>query len=200
MRETLTDIRSDNLRAGEVVQRMRTLLKKDPSRHEAFHVNGAVADVVKLVKNRAVSRHIVVDLDLDAGLTTIVGDRVQFQQVLLNLLINACDAVQDAELPMRRVSLRTLRGDGMAMVEVRDQGPGLQDDELVRVFEPFYTTKRDGLGLGLSICRAIVQAHGGALEAARNHDRGMTFSATFPILLSTSRPAGVRQAGVRRES
>jgi signal transduction histidine kinase len=180
LRDTLTDIRNDNQRAGDVVRRMRTLLKKEATRQEPFDVSGAVVDVVKLISGNAVSRRIAIDLDLAADLAPVLGDRTQFQQVLLNLLLNACDAVQDAEPQRRRVSLRAEQRARMALFQVRDRGAGLSDGEIARVFEPFYTTKRDGMGLGLSICRTIVQAHGGTLDAMRNADQGMTFSATFP--------------------
>jgi two-component system sensor kinase FixL len=162
---------------------MRTLLKKDATRHEPFEVSQAVGDVVKLIKGKAVSRRISIDVDLAADLAPILGDRIQFQQVLLNLLMNACDAVQDIDSSLRRVVLRTGRRDAMALVQVHDRGVGLSDREVALVFEPFYTTKRDGMGLGLSISREIVQAHGGTLEAMRNPDHGMTFSATFPLFL-----------------
>ena len=106
LRDTLTDIRNDNQRAGDVVRRMRTLLKKEATQHEPFDVDAAVSDVVKLIKGNAVSRHIAIDLELAADLAPVVGDRTQFQQVLLNLLLNACDAVQNAEPSERRISLR----------------------------------------------------------------------------------------------
>ena len=181
--ETLSDIRNDNQRAGEVVQRMRTLLKKDRSRHEPFDAYAAVSDVLKLMKGNAASRRIVIDVHRATRLGPILGDRTQFQQVLLNLLMNACDAVQEVDPSLRRVSLRTAQSGVMAVVEVSDRGPGLSDGEIAGVFEPFYTTKRDGMGLGLSICRVIVQAHGGTLEATRNPGGGMTFSATFRLFM-----------------
>jgi len=103
--------------------------------------------------------------------------------------MNACDATQEQDTSRRRVGLRTARRDQMAVVEVSDQGNGLSNSELALIFEPFYTTKRDGMGLGLSICSAIVRAHGGTLEVARNPNAGMTFTAGFPFSLPIARDA-----------
>src|SRR5262249_4619769 len=158
---------------------------KTPTRYEQVEINSTVGDVVRLIQNSAVRRGILIDVDLTSEIRPVRGDRTQIQQVVLNLLMNACDAVQANERPLRRVSLRTLpRGDGMG-VEGRDGGRGLSADELERAFEPFHTTKLDGIGLGLSICRSIVSTHGGTLEAMRNPDDGMTFSATFPLWRQT---------------
>jgi signal transduction histidine kinase len=181
LREVLNDIRSDNRRAGDVVHRMRTLLKKSGTRFERVDVNDTVIEVIELIKGSARGRGITIDLQLAADVQPVFADRVQLQQVILNLLMNACDAVQTEEKAFRHVSLKTARREHEAVVEVRDEGAGLSDAELPLVFEPFYTTKRDGMGLGLSICRAIVRTHGGMLEAVRNPDRGMTFTASFPF-------------------
>src|SRR5262249_26892465 len=112
------------------------------------------------------------------------GDRIQIQQVTLNLLMNAFDAVQACESDDRRVLVRTSQREPWAIVDVIDEGVGISADRLQTIFEPFYTTKPHGMGLGLSICRGIVTAHGGILEASRNPSRGMTFSARFPLLRS----------------
>ncbi len=181
LRETLRDIRSDNQRAGDVLQNVRGLLRRTPTRYEQVEINSTVADVVRLIQNSAVRRGILIDVDLTPEKRPVRGDRTQIQQVVLNLLMNACDAVQANQRPLRRVNLKTVaRGDRM-VVEVSDRGTGLSDDEVERAFEPFYTTKHDGMGLGLSICRSIVGAHGGTLDAARNPENGMTFSVTFPL-------------------
>ena len=178
---TLNEIVNDNKRAGDVVQRMRTLLRKSPTLYEPVEVNSTVRDVVKLVQGNAAARRIALDVELGAGIDSVSGDRTQIQQVLLNLLLNAFDAVQTRDVIHRKVQVRTTRRDSEAVIEVTDQGAGLADEELALIFEPFFTTKRDGLGLGLSICRAIVGAHGGTLDAVRNPETGMTFSASFPI-------------------
>ena len=181
LREALNDIRRDNQRAAEVVQRMRTLLKKSTTQYEPVEINATVRDVLRLVKGSARGRGIVIDVELSPDVGPVFGDRVQLQQVVLNLVLNACDAVQKQDTTLRHVTLKTACREHEAAVEVRDRGTGLSDAELALVFEPFYTTKRDGMGLGLSISRAIVNAHGGTLGAARNPDSGMTFTATFPF-------------------
>ena len=181
LRAALSEIRNDNQRAAEVLRRVRTLLRKETTRMEPAEINSTVSDVVKLIENSAVRRGIRVEVALAPQTRQVRGDRVQMQQVVLNLLMNACDAVQQNEKRSRRVNVKTYAGEEGMVVEVRDAGTGLSDDELPRVFEPFYTTKHDGMGLGLSICRTIVDAHGGTLAAARNSDRGMTFSVSFPF-------------------
>jgi two-component system sensor kinase FixL len=191
LREALTDILNDSNRASDVVQRMRTLLKKGSMQHEPLDLNAAVSEVVQLVQSNALGRRIALDVELSAGIGRVRGDRIQVQQVVLNLLMNAFDAVQGREPALRRVSLRTSAGDRSAVVDVCDHGAGLSDEALSAIFEPFYTTKRDGLGLGLWICRGIVAAHGGTISAARNPGTGMTFSARFPF----SPVAEVDQAG-----
>lgn len=180
LRETLGDIRSDNKRASDVVRRMAAMLKKGASDHEPVDVNRTVSEVVALVQSNAISRRISVDVRLDAGIVPVWGDRIQIQQVVLNLLINALDAVAECTPANRRVRIQTFVRARAAVVEVSDWGAGLPEDALAAIFEPFYTTKRDGLGLGLWICRGIVSAHGGTLDARCNAGPGMTFSATLP--------------------
>jgi len=178
----LTDIRRDSHRAGDVVRRMRVLLKKQPSQHEPIDLTGTVADVVRLAEGHASIRRVGLDVDLAAAGPTVLGDRTQIQQVVLNLLLNAFDAVQVRPPAGRRVRLEVSRRDGLAVIEVSDCGPEVPEESMALLFEPFYTTKREGLGLGLSICRALVGAHGGTIEARRNPGPGMTFSVTLPIL------------------
>lgn len=182
VRDTLNDILSDNKRAGEVVWRMAAMLKKGASQYEPIDVNRTVSEVITLVQSNAISRRISIDVRLDAGIDQVWGDRVQIQQVVLNLLVNAFDAVAECAPASRRVRIQTLARDRVAVIEVSDQGAGLSEDALAAVFEPFYTTKRNGLGLGLWICRGIVAAHGGTLDARPNHGPGMTFSTTLPAM------------------
>jgi two-component system sensor kinase FixL len=179
---TLEDIRRDSQRAGDVVRRMRMLLRKTPTHHELLDLAGTVADVVKLAEGNAVGRRIRLDVELASNLLKVRGDRTQIQQVVLNLLLNAFDAVQDRPPVDRRVGLRLSGRNGAALIEVSDRGPELPDESLALLFEPFYSTKEEGLGLGLSICRTIVGAHGGTIEAARNAGPGMTFSVAFPLI------------------
>jgi two-component system sensor kinase FixL len=182
VREALNDIREDSQRAGEVLHHMRTLLKKNPARLDTLEINATVNDVVKLIRSNALKRGIAISVQLSPWMRPIIGDRVQVQQVILNLLMNACDAVESAEKVQRHVSLKTIPRKDAMVIEVQDEGDGIPDHELEHMFEPFYTTKRQGLGLGLSICQSIVTAHGGTLHAARNPSGGgMIFSVTFPI-------------------
>jgi len=180
IRAALSEIRSDNQRAAEVLRRVRTLLRKETTRMEPAEINSTVTDVVRLIENSATRRGICMDVALTPQTRPVRGDRIQMQQVVLNLLMNACDAVQHNERRSRCVGVKTCAAERGMVVEIRDSGAGLSDDELSRVFEPFYTTKHDGLGLGLSICRTIVDAHGGTLVANRDSGRGMIFSVTFP--------------------
>jgi PAS domain S-box-containing protein len=180
LRDALEDIRHDNNRAGEVLQRIRTLLRRDTTHYEAIEINEIVGEVVKLFQSNAARRGIRIKLYLSPQSLSVRGDRVQLQQIVLNLLMNACDAVQDDEKPFREVSLRTAPEPHGMIVSVKDSGAGLSDRELARIFDPFYTTKSEGMGLGLSICRAIVAAHGGTVDALRNSDKGMTFFVVLP--------------------
>lgn len=181
LRGALDEIRDDNQRAGEVLHHMRTLLKKDVGPQDQVEINSTASEVVKLLKGNAVKRGISMNVELSPWMRPIVGDRVQVQQVILNLLMNACDAVENNERGARNVQVRTIPRKDAMIIEVSDTGPGISDEQLEHIFEPFYTTKREGLGLGLSICESIVTAHGGKLEATRNPSGGMTFSAIFPI-------------------
>ena len=130
-------------------------------------------------------RGVVVSTRLCEPAPLVLGDRVQLQQVLLNLVMNACDAMSDTP-PGERLLVVSTAMDGDARIEVRDRGSGIAPDALARIFEPFVTTKRDGLGLGLAICRSIVQAHGGRISAANNPERGATFVVSLPLAADKS--------------
>ena len=182
LREVLNDVVRDNKRAGEVVSRLRTLLKKSEAQHEPLDVNCMINHVAQLIEGNAIGRRITLTVELTRDMPIVLGDRIQIQQVAINLLMNAFDAVQPLEPSGRRVRLRSSCQDQQALIEVIDSGPGLSDEVLARIFEPFYTTKQEGIGLGLPICRTIVEAHGGTIEARRNTGYGMTFSVRLPFL------------------
>ena len=182
VREILKDIVQDNSRAGEVIHRMRALVKKGELDIMPLDLAALIRDVVLLVRSDATLHNIHVSLEVDTHLPPVRGDKVQLQQVTLNLLLNAFDAMHDCPPDKREIHVRAAR-DGGRMVEitVADHGAGLTIDKLEKIFQPFYTTKHDGLGLGLSISRSIIEAHGGRLWADNNPDRGATFYFTLPV-------------------
>jgi signal transduction histidine kinase len=177
--EILKDIVTDNKRAGEVIRRMRALVKREELDLAPINIVSVINDVVQLVHSDGILRNIRVEIECQDGLPSVRGDRVQLQQVVLNLLINAFDAMKEAIATERNVKVRAqTNGAGTVEVSVRDHGTGLTSDELARIFQPFYTTKREGLGMGLPISRSIIEAHGGRLWAENNADRGATFHFT----------------------
>jgi two-component system sensor kinase FixL len=183
VREILKDIVQDDSRASEVIQRMRALVKKEELAFASLDLTDVIREVELLVHSDAALHSIRVILDLIPGLPPAHGDKVQLQQVVLNLLLNSFDAMKDCMVNEREVNVQAeLEGEGVLRVAVRDRGPGLRGDKLDKIFQPFYTTKRDGLGMGLSISRSIIEAHGGRLWAENNLDRGATFYFTVPVV------------------
>jgi two-component system sensor kinase FixL len=141
-----------------------------------------VADVVGLLRADALSRQVSLEWTVQPGLAAISGDRVHLSQVLINLIINAMDAVMAREPPQRRVRVAARSVDGRTLeFEVRDSGPGIPEDSLERIFEPFFTTRSEGMGMGLSICRTIVDAHGGTLAACNDASGGAIFTVRLPF-------------------
>jgi C4-dicarboxylate-specific signal transduction histidine kinase len=178
--DALSLIVREGNRAGEVVGRIRALIKKVPARKDAVEINDAILEVVALTRTEAANHSVSVRTQLAEGLPRIQGDRVQLQQVLLNLIINAIEAMRDIGEEERELLISTRNEPDGVSVEVRDSGPGFAPADLDRVFEAFYTTKSDGLGLGLSICRSIIEAHNGRLWASPNVPRGAIFRFTAP--------------------
>ena len=170
VQEILEDIVSDNNRAGEVIRRMRALVKKEELEFAPIHIASVIGEVVQLLHSDEILHNIHVELDCQDGLPNVRGDRVQLQQVILNLLMNAFDAMKETPSQDREVMVRAhVNGDGVVEISVRDHGIGFPTDKLAKIFDPFYTTKRDGLGMGLAISRSIVEAHGGRLWAEEQH-------------------------------
>lgn len=166
LQEILSAIRQDDLRAGEVIDRLRRLLHNEPIAMRPLDVNEAVVSIVRLTRGLAMRNGISVQSALEPSIPSINGDFVQIQQVLLNLVMNAIEAVQEAVPERRHVVITTAeRPAGNVEVEVKDAGPGIPPEKLDRIFEPFFTTKPKGMGLGLSISRSIVLAHRGQLRA-----------------------------------
>ena len=181
VRDILADIVAEDKRAGEVIRRLRLLLKKGEVQHQPFDLNEAVREVLKLVRSDLVNQGVAVHTELAPALPAVNADRVQLQQVLLNLVMNACDAMAGGPAGDHKLIIRTgLAGNEGIRVSVADRGVGLAPDNLEKVFEPFFTTKVQGMGLGLSVCRTIITAHGGKLWAANNPERGATFHFTLP--------------------
>ena len=183
MREILNDIVSEDKRAGEVIRRLRLLLKKGDVQQHSLRINQVVQDGLKLLRSDLIDQNVTVDCELARNLPAVIGDTVQLQQVLLNLVVNACDAMTDCNTPERRLLIRTgIENESSAMiVSVTDRGPGIPEEKLEQIFEPFFTTKAKGMGLGLSVCRTIIAAHRGTLWATNNTDRGATFHFSLPI-------------------
>jgi signal transduction histidine kinase len=175
-RAALTDIGHSNRRVGEIVRSLLDQLKRRATTHVPLDVNTLVAGVIRVVRHQGRARRVAIESQLGMNLPRIAGDRIQLEQVVLNLLLNACDAVEAVESGSRRVVVRTEREDDAVLVSVVDWGIGIPMEELARVFEPFYTTKTHGTGLGLAISRTILTLHGTRLSTSHNRERGMTFS------------------------
>jgi C4-dicarboxylate-specific signal transduction histidine kinase len=177
----LEDIVEDDNRAGQVIQRLRGLLKKDQGRWEVIDVNDIVRSTHNLVRSELVTRRIDTGFELEAPLDPVRGDPVQLQQVVLNLVVNAMDALAAHESGERRIMLKT-RAAERARVElsVIDNGPGIAPSEEGRLFQPFFTTKPQGLGLGLSICSTILATHGGTLTLVRGEAGGAVATVILP--------------------
>jgi len=168
--------------AGEVIGRIRALIKKTPPREDDFEINEAILEVVALARGEVVKNGISLQTQLGAGLPLVRGDRVQLQQVILNLVINAVEAMSGVSEGSRELLIDTgSEAPNGLLVAVRDSGPGLKPEGFDRLFDPFYTTKPGGIGMGLSICRLIIEAHGGRVWAAANVPQGAVFRFTLPV-------------------
>jgi two-component system sensor kinase FixL len=180
LREIVGDIVEDDKRAGEVIRRLRAMLRKEELAHEPLDVDEVVRDVLQIMNSDFINRGVQVETRLEPELPPVAGDRVQLQQVLLNLLMNGCDAISSLPRP-RRLTVATRVGDGERVeIEISDSGPGIPTADLERVFEPFVTSKEHGTGLGLAVCRTIVTAHRGRIWAANNEGRGATITVALP--------------------
>ncbi|MDB5553491.1 MAG: nodV1 [Rhizobium sp.] len=169
-------------RAGEIVERVRALIKKVPTRKDPVAIDDAILEVIALARTEATSSSVSVRTQFAEGLPRVQGDRVQLQQVMLNLIVNAIQAMSGIEKGLRelQISIDAVPSEGGVRVGVRDTGPGLSPESLSRLFEPFNTTKPEGMGMGLSICRSIIEAHGGRLWATECEPRGALFQFIIP--------------------
>jgi PAS domain S-box-containing protein len=180
VREALSCVVGDADRAGEIIDRIREQIKKAPPRKECFDLNAAIHEVIVLAQSVTLRNGVSVQTRLAEGLLPVLGDRIQLQQVLLNLILNAAEAMSSVEEGARELVISTEHHLAGALVAVRDSGPGIGPAHLDRVFDAFYTTKSSGTGMGLSICRSIIDAHGGKLWAEANDPRGAAFQFTLP--------------------
>lgn len=182
LREILDDIVADDQRAAKVISRLRALLKKGDLDHASLDLNDIVGEVAELVRSDMVLRHVPLTLDLAPDLPHVRGDRVQLQQVVLNLVLNGLEAMSEPNHRDHALVVRTSRaGVGAVSVAIEDSGHGIDPTDVDRMFQPLYTTKADGLGMGLAIVRTIIDAHGGELRASNNLEGGATFEFSLPI-------------------
>jgi C4-dicarboxylate-specific signal transduction histidine kinase len=168
-------------RAGQIVQRLRALSRRAEMGKSLLLVNDVIDDVVPLVAAEMQSNGVTLQMDLARDLPLVLGDRVQLQQVLLNLLLNGMHAVASVPVRRRKLMIESRHVRGQLVVAVKDSGTGLDPDCLGRLFEPFFTTRPDGIGIGLTVCQSIIEAHRGRIWAARNRGPGATFKFTLPI-------------------
>ena len=188
VRESLANIVENDKRAGEVIRRLRAMLRKDRADHRRLDMNDVVLDVLRIIRSDLLNRNVEVVLDLEPTLPPIEGDRVQLQQVLLNLVMNGTDAMADVRAG-RQIKLHTHTTDaGGVQVSVTDIGRGIPEEDIERIFSPFVTTKATGIGLGLAVCVSIIHTHRGTIWAANNPARGATVHFRVPALGDPSHP------------
>ncbi len=182
VRASLGDIIEDDQRAGHVIQRMRAMLRGEETPRDSVDLNDIVRSVLRMVAGEAGLRGASIHPDLASSSLVVFGDRVQLEQVVLNLVVNGLDAVAERSPEQREVRVTTSAANGNVQVSVSDSGPGIRSPNPERVFEPFYTTKAHGLGMGLSICRSIVEAHGGEIRVENGAQGGAAFRCAFPAI------------------
>ncbi len=179
IREILSDIAADDRRAVDVIQSVRSLLKEGTNERQPISINDMIADIIPIIRSAAVTKNISINLDLNSPIPLILGNRIQLQQVILNLASNAIEAMEFSA-PPRSLKLKTCQSQEGIKLDVSDTGPGIPADRLASIFEPFFTTKANGLGMGLSLSRSIVTTQGGRLWAENNPEGGAIFHVTLP--------------------
>jgi signal transduction histidine kinase len=181
LRDIVKDILHDDQRAGEIIRRMRSLLKKAPFEVRNIDLNDVVRETVEFVSSIAVGRKVELVSVITPNVLRILGDRIQLQQVILNLVVNGIDAMKDTLSENRVIRIRTLSVGKFAELSVSDCGPGIPEDKIKEVFEPFFTSKAEGMGMGLSIARTIVEVHNGRIWA-ENEPGGASFRIRLPLV------------------
>jgi C4-dicarboxylate-specific signal transduction histidine kinase len=180
VRRSLEWIIKDGRRAGEVIRRVRGLLNKTDTQKAPLHINDVVNDVIALVQRELFSQRVLLRMELAPALPVILADRIQLQQVIINLMINGIEAMQAITNRPRELAIRTHQNEAhQVLVTVKDCGVGISAEDADRLFNPFFTTKQDGMGIGLSICRSIIEQHGGRIWATPNSGPGSTFQFTL---------------------
>jgi signal transduction histidine kinase len=182
LKEIVSDIRRDDQRASEVIRRLRSLLKRAPFEAKEIDLREVIGEALDMVSGLAHARGVTVESVLPSDPLMVRGDRIQLQQVLLNLIINAADAMDDIDRSRRRIVVRAGGDRGSAEIEVVDSGHGIPDGKDSEVFEPFFTTKQKGMGMGLSIARTIIEAHDGRISAGNRAGRGTVFRIRLELL------------------
>jgi PAS domain S-box-containing protein len=178
----LNGIVHDGKRAGEILGRIRSLVRKAPVKREQIDINQVIVEVVGLTHGEVQRNGVTLRTQLQPALPPVLADRTQMQQVVLNFILNAVEATSSVDKRRRNVVISAAKESSDVIIAVRDTGVGLNDGDIDRLFQPFYTTKASGMGMGLSICRSIIEAHGGRVSAARNPDAGATFQFILPAL------------------
>jgi len=181
LRATLDDVIKNDKRAGAVIHRLRELLKKSNTVLQPLDLNEVTREALDLTRSDLLLRRMPITTALSPGIPPVLGDRVQLQQVILNLVFNACDAMSTVDPAERELTLTTVADDEFVQIAIADRGAGIPDGQLDSVFEPFVTHRPQGLGLGLTISRSIVLAHRGRIQAENNADRGATFRCFLPV-------------------
>ena len=181
LKDIVKDILQDDRRAGEVIRRMRSLLKKAPFEVKKIDLNDLVRETVEFLSTLAIGRKVELISMITPDALPILGDRIQLQQVILNLFVNGIDAMKDTPSENRTITIRTSRVENFAQLSVSDRGPGIPDDKLKEVFEPFFTSKAEGMGMGLSIARTIIEAHNGLIWAKNRDHGGASFRIRLPL-------------------
>jgi C4-dicarboxylate-specific signal transduction histidine kinase len=182
LNEIVVDILRDDRRASEVIRRLRSLLTKAPFELKSLDLNDVARETVEFLSPLAVARKVELTSLITQNALPILGDRIQLQQVILNLVVNGIDAMTDTPEENRIISIRTSRVENFAQLSVSDRGPGIPEDKLKEIFEPFFTSKAGGMGMGLSIARTIIEAHHGLISAKNRDHGGATFRIRLPLV------------------
>jgi signal transduction histidine kinase len=181
IRQALDDIVNDGKRAGQILSRIRSLVKKAPPQKDLLDLNQTILEVIALTRGEVQRNGVSLQTRFSSSLPLVPGDRIQLQQVVLNLILNAVEAMREVSTAQRQLLVSTGTSDSNeVLVAVRDSGTGLDSESLDHLFQPFFTTKSGGMGMGLSICRGIVEAHGGRVWAMPNVPNGATFQFALP--------------------